>query len=50
VEKSGNYLTYSIIPGFACRGTGKAQNTSIVILGIFDADNLRDMAAAGCQT
>jgi len=50
VEQSGNDLTYSIIPGFALKGTGKAQNTSVVILGDFDADNLRGMAAEGCQT
>ena len=42
MEQSSNYLAYSIIPGYACRGTGKALNTSIVILGVFDADNLRD--------
>jgi len=50
VEQSGSDLTYGIIPGFAWKGTGKEQNTSIVIFGVFDTDNLRGMAAAGCQT
>jgi hypothetical protein len=49
-EQCGSDLTYGITLGFAWRGTGKAKNTSIVMLGVFDADNLRGMAEAGCQT
>jgi hypothetical protein len=50
VEQSGSDIAYGTIPGFPRRGTGKAQNTSIVIFGVFDADYHRGMAAAACQT
>jgi hypothetical protein len=50
VEQSGSDLTYGIILGFAWGGTEKAKNTSIVMPGVFDTDNLRGMAPAGCQT